>query len=165
VSGAFVAAHPLVIDTLLQTARSYIFTTALPPFIAAALEKSVAIIRDDGARRAHLFALVARFRERMRALPWALRESFTPIQPIVVGANSAVVELASELWCRGFWVPAIRPPTVPKGTARLRVSLSAAHRIADVDALVETLTELAPAFAHRARNASEARTGGGDSVR
>ena len=165
VSGAFVAAHALVIDTLVQTARSYIFTTAMPPCMAVALEKGIAIVRADHARRAHLFALVARFRERMRGLPWMLRESFTPIQPIVVGANSAAVELAGELWRRDFWVPAIRPPTVPKGTARLRVSLSAAHRIADVDALVEALAELAPAFAQRARKASEVPTHGGDPVR
>ena len=165
VSGAFVAAHPLVIDTLLQTARSYVFTTAVPPFIAAALEKSVAIIRDDRARRAHLFALVARFRERMRPLPWMLRESFTPIQPIVVGANSVAVEVAGELWRRGFWVPAIRPPTVPKGTARLRVSLSAAHRVADVDALVETLAELVPAFAHRDQQTSAASTADCDRIK
>jgi len=76
-----------------------------------------------------------------------LRESFTPIQPIVVGANSAAVELAGELWRRGFWVPAIRPPTVPKGTARLRVSLTASHALADVDALVDALADLAPRFA------------------
>ena len=147
VSGAFVAATPAVIETLLQNARSYVFTTAAPPFIAEALRRSVAIIRSDTARREHLFALVARFRERMRALPWALRDSFTPIQPIVVGDNGAAVELAGELWRRGLWVPAIRPPTVPKGTARLRVSISAAHRPADIDALVEALAELAPRFA------------------
>ena len=147
VSGAFVAATPAVIETLLQNARSYVFTTAAPPFIAEALRRSVAIIRSDTARREHLFALVARFRERMRALPWALRDSFTPIQPIVVGDNGAAVELAGGLWRRGLWVPAIRPPTVPKGTARLRVSISAAHRPADIDALVEALAELAPRFA------------------
>ena len=162
VSGAFVAADPAVIETLLQTARSYVFTTAAPPFIAEALRKSVAIIRADGGRRAHLFALVARFRERMRALPWTLRESYTPIQPIVVGANSAAVELANELWRRGFWVPAIRPPTVPKGTARLRVSLSAAHELGDVDALVDALADLAPGFAHRAPEAREPSTAGGE---
>jgi 8-amino-7-oxononanoate synthase len=166
--GAFVAAHPLVVDTLVQTARSYVFTTAVPPFIAAALEKSVAIIRDDHARRAHLFALVARFRERMRPLPWTLPESFTPIQPIVVGGNSAALELAGELWRRGLWVPAIRPPTVPKGTARLRVSLSAAHRLADVDVLVEALAELAPQFAaefaDRGQRRREASTAEGDRI-
>ena len=150
VAGAFVAASPAVIETLLQTARSYVFTTAAPPFVAEALRASLTILRGDRDRRAHLFALVARFRERMRALPFDLRDSITPIQPIVVGANVAAVELAAELWRRGFWVPAIRPPTVPKGTARLRVSLTAAHTIADVDALVDALAELAPRFARAA---------------
>lgn len=147
VSGAFVAASPAVIETLLQTARSYAFTTAAPPFIAEGLRVSLAILRRDRARRAHLFALVARFRERMRGLPWTLGESFTPIQPIIVGANTAAVDLAGELWRRGFWIPAIRPPTVPKGTARLRVSLSAAHSFADVDLLVNALAVLAPRYA------------------
>jgi len=149
VAGAFVAASPLVIETLLQIARSYVFTTAAPPFIAEALRASLAILRRDHARRAHLFALIARFRERMRALPWELRDSITPIQPIIVGTNAAAVDLAAELWQRGFWVPAIRPPTVPRGTARLRVSLTAAHALADVDALVDALAELSPRFAGR----------------
>ena len=146
-AGAFVAANPAVIETLVQTARSYVFTTAAPPFVAEALRASLAILRGDGVRRAHLHAVITRFRERMRTLPWALRDSPTPIQPIVVGANAAAVELADELWNRGFWIPAIRPPTVPKGSARLRVSLTAAHALADVDALVDALADLAPRFA------------------
>ena len=156
VSGAFVAASAPVIEAMLQTARSYVFTTAAPPFIAEALLASLAILRQDSARRAHLFALVARFRERMRALPWTLLDSFTPIQPIIVGSNGEVVELAGELWRRGLWVPAIRPPTVPKGTARLRVSMSAAHTVADIDALVDALAEFAPRYARPARALQDA---------
>ena len=155
VSGAFVTAHAAVIETLLQTARSYVFTTAAPPFIAEALRASLAVLRRDDARRTHLFALVARFRERMRAVPLTLGDSSTPIRPIIVGANGAAVELAGELWRRGFWVPAIRPPTVPKGTARLRVSLSAAHGQGDVDALVDALAELAPRLAQPAEQTRE----------
>jgi 8-amino-7-oxononanoate synthase len=136
-----------VIETLVQTARSYIFTTAAPPLIAEALRASLRILRDDGARRAHLFDLIARFRARMRGGPWALADSATPIQPLVVGANAATLELAAALWNRGFWVPAIRPPTVPKGTARLRITLTAAHTREDVDALAEALADLAPGFA------------------
>jgi 8-amino-7-oxononanoate synthase len=151
VAGAFVTAHPAVVETLVQTARSYIFTTAAPPFVAEALLASLAIVRSDHGRRAHLFALVGRFRERMRALPWDLRDSSTPIQPIVVGTNDAAVGLAAELMSRGFWVPAIRPPTVPHGTARLRVSLTAAHALADVDALVDELADLAPRCASAAQ--------------
>ena len=93
-------------------------------------------------------ALIARFRGRMRSLPWALAHSPTAIQPIVVGANAAALALADALWQRGFWVPAIRPPTVPQGTARLRVTLTAAHTQADVDALVDALAELALTSTH-----------------
>ena len=146
VAGAFVAAHHAVIETLVQAARSYIFTTAAPPLIAEALRASLRILRDDAARRARLFELIARFRSRLPAGPWTLPDSRTPIQPLVVGANAAAVELAGALWDRGFWVPAIRPPTVPKGTARLRITLSAAHTRDDVDALVDALADLAPAF-------------------
>jgi 8-amino-7-oxononanoate synthase len=143
VAGAFVAAHPAVIDTLIQSARPYIYTTAAPPLLAEALRASLAIIRDDAPRRAHLGALIAHCRERMRALPWTLTDSRTAIQPLVVGANDAAVALADALWKRGFWVPAIRPPTVPPGTARLRITLTAAHTLADVDALAGALREIA----------------------
>ncbi len=147
VAGAFVAAHPAVVETLVQNARSYIYTTAAPPLLAAALRASVAIIRDDAPRRAHLATLIRQFRERMRSLPFAPADSRTAIQPLIVGGNAAAVELSAALLERGFWVPAIRPPTVPKGTARLRVSLSAAHSRADVDALADALGALAPEFA------------------
>jgi 8-amino-7-oxononanoate synthase len=147
VAGAFVAAHPAVIETLLQTARPYVFTTAAPPLLAEALRASLAIIRGDAPRRAQLFALVERFRDRMRGLPWDLLPSRTAIQPVIVGTNAAAVALADALWQRGIWVPAIRPPTVPQGTARLRVSLTAAHTSDDVDALVDALAQLAPGCA------------------
>ena len=147
VAGAFVAAHPAVIDTLVQTARPYIYTTASPPLLAEALRASLAMIRDDAPRRAHLATLIELFRERMRALPFALANSRTAIQPLIVGANETAVGLSAALLQRGFWVPAIRPPTVPQGTARLRVSLTAAHTNPDVDALCAALAELAPAFA------------------
>ena len=147
VAGAFVAAHPAVIATLVQTARPYIYTTAAPPLLAEAARASLALIRDDVPRRAHLAALIRQFRERMRGLPFALPASRTAIQPLIVGANEAATGLAHALLQCGFWVPAIRPPTVPKGTARLRVSLSAAHTPADVDALADALAALAPEFA------------------
>ncbi len=147
VAGAFVAAHPMVIATLVQTARTYVFTTAAPPLLSEALLASLALIRDDCARRDRLAALIARFRERMRDQPWKLLPSTTPIQPLVVGANADALALSAALWQRGFWVPAIRPPTVPAGTARLRITLSAAHAAPDVDALAAALAELAPATA------------------
>ncbi|HYR01676.1 MAG TPA: aminotransferase class I/II-fold pyridoxal phosphate-dependent enzyme, partial [Casimicrobiaceae bacterium] len=97
VAGAFVAAHPLVAATLVETARPYIYTTAAPPLLAEALRASLAIVRDDAARRAHLDALIARFRDRMRGLPYALRPSRTAIQPIVVGEAAAAAALADAL--------------------------------------------------------------------
>jgi 8-amino-7-oxononanoate synthase len=145
VAGAFVAAHRSVIDTLVQTARPYVFTTAAPPLLSAALLASLAIIRDDGARRARLHALIERFGTKMRALPWRLLPSQTPIQPLIVGDNDAAVALADAMWQRGFWTPAIRPPTVPAGTARLRITLTAAHSLADVDALADALADVAAA--------------------
>jgi 8-amino-7-oxononanoate synthase len=142
VAGAFVAAHPAIIDTLVETARPYIFTTAAPPLLAAALLAALAIIRDEPQRRRHLRALIDRFGERARGLPWRLLPSPTPIQPLVVGDNQAALDLAAALWERGFWAPAIRPPTVPAGSARLRITLTAAHTFAEVDALAAALSEL-----------------------
>jgi 8-amino-7-oxononanoate synthase len=142
VAGAFVAAHPAVIATLVQSARAYVFTTAAPPHLAATLSAALALIRGQPERRTHLFALIARFRERMRGSRWALLDSPTPIQALVVGDNAAAVALAAALWERGFWAPAIRPPTVPQGTARLRITLSAVHAMADVDALCDALRDL-----------------------
>jgi 8-amino-7-oxononanoate synthase len=139
VAGAFVAAHPAVVETLLQTARTYIYTTASPPLLAEAARASLAIIRDDGTRRAHLFRLIARFRTGAGPLPWQVSPSQTAIQPLLVGASAAAMALSQQLIDRGLWVPAIRPPTVPAGTARLRISLSAAHSDADVDALLAAL--------------------------
>ena len=144
VAGAFVAAHPAVIETLIQVARTYVYTTAAPPLLAEALRAGLSIIRADRARHAHLSALIGHFRQRMQPLSWKLLPSGTPIQPLVVGDNAGALALSGALWQRGFWVPAIRPPTVPAGTARLRITLTAGHTKGDVDALVDALAELAP---------------------
>ncbi len=143
VAGAFVAAHPSVIETLLQSARPYIYTTAAPPLLAAALRASLAIIRDDAQRRARLSRSIAQFRDGARDLPWPLLPSPSAIQPLVVGDSVDAMNVAGALRERGFWVPAIRPPTVPAGTARLRVSLSAAHTEDDVAALIAALHAIA----------------------
>jgi 8-amino-7-oxononanoate synthase len=143
VAGAFVAAHPAVIETLVQTARSYIFTTAAPPLLACALRASLAIIESEPGRRERLRAHIRRFRAGAAALPWRLLPSETAIQPLIVGANAEALRVSEALWRRGVWVPAIRPPTVPRGSARLRITLSAAHAEADVDALLAALTEIA----------------------
>jgi 8-amino-7-oxononanoate synthase len=143
VAGAFVAGSETTIEYLLQRARSYIFTTAAPPAVACALSKSLDLIRHGDALRANLFANIARLRDGLAGLPWRLLPSATAIQPLVVGENDAAVALAGSLWQRSLWVPAIRPPTVPPGTARLRISVSAAHTTADIDRLVTALRELA----------------------
>jgi 8-amino-7-oxononanoate synthase len=139
VAGAFVAAHPAVIETLVQAARAYIYTTATPPLLACALQAALTIIRDDGPRRARLAARIAQFRAGAAALPWQLGESATPIQPIIVGSDADTLALAETLWNAGVFVPAIRPPTVPTGAARLRVSLTAAHSVAHVERLLDAL--------------------------
>jgi 8-amino-7-oxononanoate synthase len=143
VAGAFVAAHDSVIQTLIQTARSYIFTTAAPPMLSCALSASLALIRGEPARRAHLFALIDRWRDAACALPWETLPSATAIQPLVLGANADALRVSDALWKRGIWVPAIRPPTVPQGSARLRITFSAAHSLDDVDFLAGALADVA----------------------
>jgi 8-amino-7-oxononanoate synthase len=139
VFGAFAAGDATVIEWLVQRARSYVFTTGSPPALAAALVESVRLIGREEWRRARLREHVARLRAGLRGLPWVLAPSDTPIQPLIVGANRLAVELMDSLLEAGLWVPAIRPPTVPEGTARLRISLSAAHESGDIDRLVQAL--------------------------
>lgn len=142
VSGAFVAGSPIAIDYLLNKGRSYIFTTAAPPAVACALRQSLRLIREGDALRQQLFANIAQLRAGLADLPWRLMPSATAIQPLIVGDNAAALTLAKALWERGLWTPAIRPPTVPKDTARLRISLSAAHTAEDIASLVNALKEL-----------------------
>ncbi len=142
VGGAFVAGSEIAIEYLLQKGRSYIFTTAQPPAIACALLKSLQLIKGGDGLRTQLVARIAQLRDGLYAQPLKLLPSLTAIQPLIVGDNDAAVELSKALWERDLWVPAIRPPTVPKGTARLRISLSAAHTEADLALLIATLKEL-----------------------
>ncbi|ENO88925.1 8-amino-7-oxononanoate synthase [Thauera linaloolentis] len=153
VAGAFVAAHPLVVDALLQGGRSYIYTTAMPPALAHALGVSLALISggEGAARREKLAALTAALRARLSDViarrpgcGWRLADSATPIQPLIVGDNAAALALAAALDAAGLWVPAIRPPTVPANTARLRITLSAAHTLSDVERLCDALAACRP---------------------
>lgn len=137
--GAFVAGDAALIDWLVQRARTYIYTTALPQPVAAATRAALRLVRDEAWRRARLAELVARFRAAARAQGLALLDSTTPIQPVICGDAAAALAASDALRAHGFWVGAIRPPTVPEGTARLRITLSATHREADVDALVVAL--------------------------
>ncbi|MEO6976462.1 MAG: 8-amino-7-oxononanoate synthase [Gallionella sp.] len=143
VFGAFVAAEQVVIDTLVNHARSYVYTTATPPALASALLESLQQIEQGDGLRGHLQRLIVQLRSGLRGLPWPVMPSATAIQPLLVGGNQAALELSEKLRERGIWVAAIRPPTVPQGTARLRITLSAAHGVADVTRLTETLHELA----------------------
>jgi len=143
VSGAFVAADDAVIDWLVQRARTYVFTTAMPPMLAAAVRASLEVMRDESWRQERLREHAALLRRRLHELPWTLLESITAIQPVIVGDNALVMRLMDQLWDRGFWVPAIRPPTVPEGSARLRISLSAAHTTEQVAALADALEAVA----------------------
>ena len=142
VFGAFVAAEAEVVETLLQRARPYIYTTALPPLLAAAVARSLELVRGGEERRRHLAALVARLRERLAPRRWKLLPSQTAIQPLVIGAAGEAMEVSERLAAAGLLVPAIRPPTVPRGTARLRISLSAAHGLHDVERLADALNSM-----------------------
>lgn len=142
VFGAFVAGADEVVETLVQHARSYVYTTAAPPLLSHALLKSLELIECGQARRDQLARLIGRLKEGLSASRWKLMPSETAIQPLVVGPNAQAVALSEQLLQQGLLVPAIRPPTVPQGTARLRISLSAAHSEDDVRRLVRALNEL-----------------------
>lgn len=147
VSGAFVAGQHDVIEWLISKSRSYIFTTGSPPLLADALLTAVDLIEQGDARRTHLAALIARLKNGLRLARWQLLPSDTPIQPVVIGDNHETLAVSRALDAEGLWVPAIRPPTVPKGAARLRITLSAAHSFEQVDRLVEALNRLEAAQA------------------
>ncbi len=142
VFGAFIAGAAEVIDTLVQRARSYIYTTATPPLLAHALLKSLELIAREQWRRDHLENIINQLKQGVAENRWKLMPSDTAIQPLVIGANADAVALSAQLAQRGLLVPAIRPPTVPQGTARLRISLSAAHSAEDICRLVAVLNEL-----------------------
>lgn len=142
VSGAFVAGPLELVDYLVQRARTYVYTTATPPALAAALSASLRLVGEDAWRRKRLQELVAGLRQRLKLQRWRLMDSFTPIQPVIIGANEETLAVSEELRKRGIWVPAIRPPTVPKGEARLRITLSASHSLVDVERLAQALNEL-----------------------
>lgn len=141
--GAFVAGSEDLIETLIQRARTYVYTTATPPALAEATRASLRLVRAESWRRERLQALIARFRSGAAQLGLQLMASETPIQPLLVGAADAAVRLSERLRARGILVPAIRPPTVPAGTARLRITFSAAHDEAQVDRLLEALEAVA----------------------
>ena len=140
--GAFVAGDADLVETLIQRARTYIYTTALPVAVAAATRAALAVSSSESWRRERVLALTRRFRALAEDSGLPLADSMTPIQPILLGSADAAVEASRKLLDRGLFVAAIRPPTVPAGTSRLRVALSAAHRDSDVEKLVTSLAEI-----------------------
>jgi 8-amino-7-oxononanoate synthase len=143
-AGAFVAGDADLIETLIQQARPYIYTTAMPPAVAEATRASLRLCRDERWRREHLAALIGRFRAGAARIGLELMPSPTPIQPILVGDAARASRWSQALLDEGVLITAIRPPTVPEGSARLRVTLSAAHSASQVDALLDVLAATAP---------------------
>lgn len=138
-SGAFVAGSDALIETLIQQSRPYIYTTATPPAIAAATLCSLDIVKRDSWRREKLQELIAYFQQRMENTAFKLMPSNTAIQPIVIGDNKHTLAMSEKILQKGIQVTAIRPPTVPVGSARLRITLSASHEKSDIDQLVKAL--------------------------
>ncbi len=141
--GAFVAAEEEIVETLIQRARSYIYTTALPAAVAEATRASLRLARNETWRREQLRERIRQFRHGAAEIGLPLMQSETPIQPVVLGSSNAALAAAANLRRRDILVPAIRPPTVPQGSARLRITLSAAHSAAEVDRLLDVLAAYA----------------------
>jgi len=140
-AGAFVAASDVIIETLIQKSRSYIFTTAMPAAVAAATRKSLQIVEKENWRREKLQSLIAQFRKGAKELGLELMDSKTAIQPIIIGSSEKTVVLSEKLLAKNILISAIRPPTVAEGTARLRVTFSATHTEHHVDKLLSALSE------------------------
>ena len=140
--GAFVAGDAAVIETLIQNARTYAYTTALPPAIAEATRVALRTARDESWRRESLHALIRRFRQGAHELGLPLSSSNTAIQPVILGSSARALDVAQQLRANGLLVPAIRPPTVPTGSARLRITFSAAHEERHVDQLLSSLADI-----------------------
>jgi 8-amino-7-oxononanoate synthase len=141
VSGAFVCAHATLIEWLIQKGRPFIYSTATPPAIAHTLSKSLDIIEgDEGSnRRTQLNKLIRIWQDEMHFAQWEKVSSCTAIQPVILGSNSNALLAAKLLDDAGYWIPAIRPPTVPIGSARLRITFSANHSETDLRQLIATL--------------------------
>jgi 8-amino-7-oxononanoate synthase len=139
VAGSFVAGESVVIDYLIQTAKSYVYSTPAPPALSATLSASVSLIEQGDDLRAHLRSLIAYFKDNLHCKKWTLMPSETSVQPLLVGGNLDALALSEYLQSHGILVPAIRPPTVPMSTARLRISLSAAHSLNNVKQLISAI--------------------------
>lgn len=141
VAGAFVAGEQVVIDYLIQKANSYVYSTPAPPALSATLSAAVTLIENGNDLRAHLRILISVLKANLDLKDWQLLPSDTAVQPLVIGGNREALALSEHLQAQGILVPAIRPPTVPMNTARLRISLSAAHSVDDVLRLANAINE------------------------
>ncbi len=141
VAGSFIAGESVVIDYLIQTAKSYVYSTPAPPALSATLSASVRLIEQGDDLRTHLRSLIHYFKDHLQCKRWQLMPSETSVQPLVVGDNLEALVLSEYLQSLGILVPAIRPPTVPVGTARLRISLSAAHSLDDIKQLISAIQQ------------------------
>jgi 8-amino-7-oxononanoate synthase len=146
--GAFVAGSNALIETLIQFSKSYIYTTAMPPSIAASTRAGLRLLQTESWRREHLVELINYFKHGAALLELPLMESNTAIQPLLIGDANAALALSAGLEAKGIWVSAIRPPTVPAGSARLRITLSAVHSKQQVEQLLQALAELMPRVNH-----------------
>jgi 8-amino-7-oxononanoate synthase len=140
--GAFVAGSHTLVETLINFARPYIYTTALPPAVAAATRASLRLLQEESWRRQHLQELISRLRNGAAQLDLPLMDSLSPIQPLLLGDDARALAFSRKLEERGLLVTAIRPPTVPEGSARLRITLSASHSLEDVDLLLDALGQI-----------------------
>jgi 8-amino-7-oxononanoate synthase len=140
--GAFIAGSEALINHLVNVARSYIYTTAIPPALAASARAALRRVIEDDWRREQLQALIGHFRRGADSRGLALMASDSPIQPMIIGDSQTTLELAARLQQKGFMVIAIRPPTVSKGTSRLRITLTAAHQRPQLDALLDAIAEI-----------------------
>jgi 8-amino-7-oxononanoate synthase len=140
--GAFIAADKMIIETLIQFARTYIYTTALAPAIAGATLASLEILENESWRRETLSALIKHFCSGANDLGLNILPSETAIQPLMIGDSENAVRISDKLFDKGFLISAIRPPTVPEGSARLRITLTATHTKEQVDNLLDTLVKL-----------------------
>ncbi len=141
ISGAFIAAHKTLIEWITQKGRSYIYTTASPPAMAHGLLKSLELMSDD-SYRASLNKNIQHWKKTLRLNKWSLMPSDTAIQPIMIGKTEDALQVAQQLYQKNIWVPAIRPPTVPADTARLRITFSASHTTEQIDHLIQALMEI-----------------------
>lgn len=141
-SGAFIAGSQLAIESLIQFGRTYIYTTAMSPALAQTTREALLKVQKESWRRQHLHDLIHQLRQGLADMPFRLLQSITPIQPLIVGDELTAIKIQQELFAQGIWLAAIRPPTVPQGTARLRITLTASHSAEDVDKLIRALVSV-----------------------